>query len=152
MKIEKAHRADANNLTNLTIRSKDYWNYGAKQIQEWIDDLTITPNYIAKNEVFKLVLSDEVIGFYAFQPENKKLVKLNFLFLEPEFIGKGYGKLLMNDFLQRVRRMGLQKAILDSDPNAVKFYEQIGFKIVGKLKTKVEGRFLPIMEMDIKPL
>ncbi len=151
MKIEKAHRTDASELTQLTIRSKDYWNYGAKQIEEWRDDLTIKPKYIDENQVFKLIISNKLIGFYAFQPENKKNVKLNFLFVEPEFIGKGYGKLLMNNFLERIRKMDYKKVTLDSDPNAVEFYERIGFRIVGKLKTKVKDRFLPIMEMDIKP-
>ena len=151
MKIEKANRTDASELTELTIRSKDYWNYGEKQIQEWRGDLTIKPNYIDENQVFKLIISNKLIGFYAFQPENEKLVKLNFLFVEPEFIGKGYGKLIMDDFLARIKKMDYEKATLDSDPNAVEFYRRIGFRIVGKLKTKVKDRFLPIMEMEIKP-
>ncbi len=149
MKIEKAHHIDANELTDLTIRSKDHWNYGAKQIEEWKDDLTITPQYIDENQVFKLIISNELVGFYAFQPENETLVKLNFLFVEPKFIGKGYGKLLMNDFLDRIRKLDYKKVTLDSDPNAVVFYMRIGFSVIGQLKTKVKDRFLPIMEMDL---
>ncbi len=150
MKIEKAHRTDANALTELTIRSKDYWNYGAKQIEVWREDLTITPDYIDDNQIFKLIVSNNLVGFYAFRSEGKSLVKLHFLFVEPEYIGKGYGKALMDDFLERVRTTGYEKATLDSDPNAEKFYELLGFKTVGKMKTKVEGRFLPIMEMELK--
>ena len=32
-----------------------------------------------------------------------------------------------------------------------KFYEQLGFKVIGKLETSIKDRFLPIMEMKIKP-
>ena len=118
MKIEKANRTDANKITDLTIRSKDFWNYGAEQIAQWKDDLTITSEYIDKNEVFKLSIEKEIIGFYAFNSENKSTVKLNFLFLEPNFIGKGYGKILLNDFLKRMNETDYEKVTLDADPNA----------------------------------
>ncbi len=150
-KIEKAHRTDAEKITDLTIRSKNYWNYGDKQIMEWKDELTITPKYIDHNQVYKLTMNNELVGFYAFQPENEKIIKLNFLFIEPKCIGKGYGKILMNDFLKRIEKTDYEKITLDADPNAEKFYEKAGFKVVGKLKSSIKNRFLPIMEMEIKP-
>jgi len=151
MKIEKANRTDANKITDLTIRSKDFWNYGAEQIAQWKDDLTITSEYIDKNEVFKLSIEKEIIGFYAFNSENKSTVKLNFLFLEPNFIGKGYGKILLNDFLKRMNETDYEKVTLDADPNAEQFYARVGFKVVGKLKSSIKDRYLPIMEKEIKP-
>ena len=151
MKIEKANRTDAEKITDLTFRSKDYWNYGDKQIEEWKDDLTISSKYIDDNHVYKLTINDELIGFYAFQAENDKVVKLNFLFVEPKHIGAGYGKRLMVDFLKRIEKTNYEKVTLDADPNAEKFYKRIGFKVVGKLKSSIKDRFLPIMEMEIKP-
>ena len=151
MRIEKAYRTDAEKITDLTIRSKNYWNYGDQQIAEWKDELTITSKYIEDNEVYKLIITNELAGFYAFQSGNKKIVKLNFLFIEPKYIGKGYGKILMTDFLQRIKKTDCEKVTLDADPNAEKFYESIGFKVVGKLKSSIKDRFLPIMEMEIKP-
>ena len=52
MKIGKANKTDAEKITELAIRSKDYWNYGAKQIEEWRDGLTITSKYIDENQVY----------------------------------------------------------------------------------------------------
>ncbi len=150
-KIEKANRKDAEKITDLTIRSKNYWDYGDKQIAEWKDELTITSKYIDDNQVYKLTENYELVGFYAFKPENKKIIKLNFLFIEPRYIGKGYGKILITDFLQRIQGTSYEKITLEADPNAEKFYERVGFKVVGKLKTSIENRFLPIMEMEIKP-
>ncbi len=149
-KIEKANRTDAEKITNLTIRSKNYWNYGDKQIAEWKDELTITSKYVDDNQVYKLTKDNELIGFYAFQPKNNKIIKLNFLFIEPKYIGKEYGKLLMTDFLKRIEETDYEKITLDADPNAEKFYERVGFKTVGKLKSSIKNRFLPIMEMEIK--
>ncbi len=151
MKIEKAHRGDAEKITDLTIRSKNNWNYGDSQIAEWKDELTITSKYIDENQVYKLTINNELIGFYAFRPENNELVKLNFLFIEPKYIGKGHGKILITDFVKRIEKTGYKKATLDADPNAEKFYESVGFKVVGKLKSSIKDRFLPIMEIEIKP-
>ena len=152
MKIEKTGRPDAKVLTDLTIRSKSYWNYGKKQIEKWREELTITEKYIDENQIYKLVSDDILIGFYAYQPENETDIKLNYLFVEPKFIGKGYGKILITDFLKRVQNTEFKRVILDADPNAEKFYNGIGFRVIGKLKSTIKDRFLPIMEMEIKPV
>jgi GNAT superfamily N-acetyltransferase len=148
MKIEKAIKNDTNDLTELTIRSKSHWNYSKEQIEKWRDDLTVSETYILEKEVYKLINGNDLIGYYSYFRINDLDVKLENLFIEPKFIGKGFGKLLMTDFLQRIRKTKFEKIILDADPNVEKFYEQIGFKVVGKLKTSIKNRFLPIMEMN----
>ena len=151
MNVKKANRIDANEITELTMRSKNFWDYGKNQMEEWRDELTITPKYIDENQVFKIIKNDRLIGFYAYQSINSKLVKLNYLFVEPEFIGKGYGKILMKDFLKRIENNKYERVTLDADPNAERFYRSFGFDIIGKLKSSIKDRFLPIMELKIKP-
>ncbi|WP_299444335.1 GNAT family N-acetyltransferase [uncultured Aquimarina sp.] len=151
MKIEKAIKNDSNDLTELTIRSKSHWNYSKEQIEEWRDDLTVSEIYILEKEVYKLINRNDLIGYYSYFRINDLDVKLENLFIEPEFIRKGFGKMLMNDFLQRIQNAKFERIILDADPNVEKFYEKIGFKVIGKLETSIKNRFLPIMEMKIKP-
>mgnify|MGYP000105752806 CR=1 FL=1 len=152
MKIEKAILTDAKDLTELTIRSKSHWNYGEKQIEKWREELTITEKYIDENQIYKLVINSLLIGFYAYQPENKTDIKLNYLFVEPKYIGKGYGKILMADFFQRIEKSEFDRVILDADPNAENFYSKLGFSVIGELKSSIKDRFLPIMEFKIKPV
>lgn len=152
MKIKKSTSIDAKDLTELTIRSKSFWEYGEEQIEKWKEELTVTERYIDENQIYKLLVDDLMIGFYAYQAENETDIKLNFLFVEPEFIGKGYGKILMNDFLKRIGNSKYKRVILDADPNAEKFYSGLGFRIIGKLKSSIKDRFLPIMELEIKPV
>ncbi|CAM1360416.1 GNAT family N-acetyltransferase [Tenacibaculum xiamenense] len=149
MKVEKANENDSELLTQLTIRSKDHWNYGAKQISEWKEDLKVSSEYIRNNHVYKLVETNKILGFYAFEIINKEKIKLNFLFIEPEFIGKGYGKKLLTHFLLRIKQDGFKKAYLDADPNAEVFYKRNGFKSVGKIESSIKNRFLPIMEIEL---
>ncbi len=150
MTIEKARKKDARILTDLTIRSKSYWDYSAEQIMSWKDDLTITTAYIDKNEVYKLTNKHNIIiGYYSYIILNNAVIKLDNLFIDPPYIGHDYGTLLMNDFLKRIKSLKFEKVTLDADPNAEKFYHKFGFKTVGKLKSTVENRFLPIMEIKI---
>jgi N-acetylglutamate synthase-like GNAT family acetyltransferase len=149
MKIEEAKTFDVNELTELTIRSKSHWNYSKKQIEEWKDDLTITSDYINEKEVYKLIDNKSLIGYYSYFKLNEIDIKMENLFIEPKYIGQGYGKFLMSDFLQRIKEAGFKKVTLDADPNAEKFYSYIGFHIVGQLESSVKDRFLPIMEMEI---
>lgn len=148
MIIEKATGKDASVLTELTVRSKSYWDYSDELIESWSEDLKVSSDYILEKEVYKLIIDDALIGYYSYFKLNDDEVKLENLFIEPNFIGKGYGKLLMLDFTQRIKN-DFKKVTLDADPNAEDFYTKIGFKVVGKLKSSIKDRFLPIMEMRI---
>ena len=56
----------------------------------------------------------------------------------------------MNDFLQKMKKENIKKIILDSEPNAEKFYAKIGFKKIGEFETSIKNRFMPIMELELK--
>lgn len=149
LKIEEAQKKDAEAFTELTLRSMNYWNYGAEQIEKWRDKLTISSKHINENQIYKLLVAEDLVGFYSYKEEKNYVAKLNYLFVEPKCIGSGYGKTLMNDFLNRLKKEKYEKVVLDSDPNAEKFYQYFGFKTIGKLETSIKDRFLAIMEMDI---
>lgn len=149
MDIQQAIKRDAIELTALCIRSKSYWNYDQKNIKEWEASLTITKEYIQNNSVYKLLTNETLVGFYAYYQENKTDVRLDFLFIDPKFIGKNYGRSLMIHFLTRVKKLNFKRIILDADPNAKDFYSKFGFRVTDQLKSSIEGRFLPIMELKL---
>jgi len=147
MKIKKAITKDAKELTLLTIRSKSYWDYSQKQIADWENDLTITEEYITEKQVYKLMKEHQIIGYYSFFSIDDSDLKLENLFIEPSYIGKGIGKKLMSDFFSRIETIQFKRVILYSDPNSEKFYSKLGFEVIGKLETSIKNRYLPIMEM-----
>ena len=149
MKIEKVKNIDNIELSELTVRSKSHWNYSSEQIEKWQIDLTVSAEYVDKNEVWKLKEDDKLIGYYSFIIMNSKKVKLDNIFIDPEFIGRGYGKILMEYFFKQVKNKGLKNIYLDSDPHAEKFYLNLGFKVIGQLESSIKNRFLPIMELKI---
>lgn len=140
---------DSDILTQITKKSKAYWGYSKEQIENWSGLLTVTKKYIESNYVFKLKLDNTIIGYYSYFYLSEKEVKLDNLFVLPKYIGSGFGKLLMNDFLYRIKISDITTIILDSEPNAEKFYESFGFVKVGQIETSIRDRYLPIMKLEI---
>lgn len=109
MKIIKAEVTDNEILTTITKNLKAYWGFSEDILKEWEHLLKVTKNYIEKNNVFKLVLNDQTIGYYSYFPTTENTIKLDNIFILPEFIGKGFGKILMTDFLEKVKQAVLTK-------------------------------------------
>lgn len=149
MIIEKAIPNDHEILTEITKKSKAYWGYSEEQILKWSNNLTITQDYIKCNAVFKLIANNIIVGYYSFIPEEEKSIKLDNLFILPQYIGKGFGKYLMIDFLNRMKEIKIEKITLDSEPNAELFYSKMGFVKIGEFETSIKNRFMPIMEMNL---
>jgi GNAT superfamily N-acetyltransferase len=149
MKIEYANVEDNEILTEITKKSKAYWGYSEEQLLKWKDNLTISKGYIETNSVFKLVNDDAIVGYYSFIIKEEKIAILDNLFVLPEYIGKGFGKYLMYDFLDRMKNGKFEKITLDAEPNAEDFYLKFGFKKIGAFETSIKNRFMPIMEMKL---
>lgn len=149
MDIKRANTDDNEVLTTITKKSKAHWGYSEEQILKWNDNLTISKEYIENNSVFKLVNGNEIIGYYSYIIKEPKNVLFDNLFVLPEYIGKGFGKYLMSDFLDRMKNENFEKITLDSEPNAEEFYLKMGFKKIGEFETSIKNRFMPIMEMNL---
>ncbi len=150
MTIEKAISSDHQILTEITKKSKAYWGYSDEQIENWSQFLTVTQGYINENIVYKVIIEDKLAGYYSFLYQDEKTVKLDNLFVLPEYIGKGFGKILMNHFLLEINKTIVNKIILNSEPNAELFYAKLGFIKIGEIETSIKNRFMPVMELNIK--
>ena len=149
MKITQAINKDYAVLTAITIRSKAFWGYTTAQIEGWRHELTITKEYIDRNQVYVLRHDQQLLGYYALDHITKAKAKIDFLFINPEELGKGYGKQLCTDLIKRAKTMGYETITVDADPNAEAFYKKLGFETVGKLESSIKNRFLPIMELRL---
>ena len=133
-------------LTEISFVSKKYWNYSDEWMEIWKDDLTITENFITNNYVYHLENdANEIVGFYAFVKFDN-YIELDSLFVSPEYIGKGFGNILMTDFLSKVNEIDFNYKKLKAEPFAEIFYKKYGFETVElQLSSKIENRYLPIM-------
>ena len=96
--IRHAKKSQAEILTKISFKSKGYWGYPRKYFDRWSDKLTITSDYIRKNDVFVFENENngETIGYYSIVELEDDIevsgIKINkgfwleHMFIEPEFI------------------------------------------------------------------
>lgn len=149
MFFRRAQIADSTILSNLAYKSKAYWGYTEDFIQQCKDKdaLTVTKDYLEKNTVYLIENDNKVIAFYSFAINEQKL---DALFLDPDYIGKGIGKIIWNHLLNKAKELELSEFTIDSDPNAEGFYLKMGAKNIGSTPSTVfPQRSLPLLKVKV---
>lgn len=148
--IQRANPEQADQLTHIAMAAKAHWGYPDHWMEIWQPQLTFSPEYFMENESWAAVVNESLVGFYTLQVKNGKSWIEN-LWVLPEFIGKGIGKMLFLHAVELSRRRGNRVLQLEADPNALGFYEKMGMHKVGERRSEVDGhlRILPLMEMNL---
>ena len=152
LNIRKAHTEDAPALTAIAHEAKRHWGYPEHWIQHWQDDLTISPDFVAANQVYVAEgESNDLLGFYALIIHEDK-AELDHLWVAPEHIGTGVGKALFIHAMQRAAGRNVSEVEILSDPNAEGFYRKMGAHRIGETVSEIEGqpRALPRLTVDLK--
>ena len=150
LQIRRAFPEEATALSEIAFAAKAHWGYPERWLEIWKPQLTFSPEYFKQYESWVAEEHGLPIAFYTLQEKDGNAWIEN-LWVSPECIGKGVGKML---FLHAVRlsgQRGYQILQLEADPNAVRFYEKMGMRRIGARHSKVESqpRILPIMEIRL---
>lgn len=150
IQIRHAVPEDAGKLTEIAIAAKRHWNYPERWIQIWIPQLTFKPEDISSSEIFVAMVDGEMAGFYRLIKNPPRAV-LEDLWVAPNFMGRGIGKVLFEHAASICRSVNVTAMELDADPNAQGFYEKMRMHKIGEKKTEVDGqpRILPVMEIKL---
>jgi len=137
-------------LTEIAHAAKRYWGYSENWIEHWKDDLTITPDFIANNEMYVAVAGEEIAGCCALVLSDTQ-AELEHMWIRPEHMGNGVGRALFQQIVKRAAQLGATGLELSSDPNAEGFYKRMGATRVGEVRAEIEGqpRVLPRMSVDL---
>ena len=147
--IIKAELTDHTVLSIITKASKAYWGYSHQQMELWDEELTITHGYIKQNIVYKYLQNEIPVAYYSMIKQSEKVIKMDNLFVLPDWIGKGIGKIMLDHSLVDAKENRYEEMVLDADPNAYLFYEKYGFEIIGKKKTSIKDRYMPSMRKKL---
>jgi len=152
LNIRNAYLHEASYLSDLSVRSKAYWGYSDDFMEACREDLTVSPEYIASSLVFVLEEGDAIKGFMGLEQEGDCCL-LKDLFIEPEAIGKGYGRVLWGYLIKAAKDLGVRKVTIHSEPYAENFYLLMGAKRIGEIESTVfQGRKLPLLEVEMSSL
>lgn len=138
-------------MTEIAHNAKRHWGYPEHWIKHWQDDLTISPDFVAANQVYVAELAGELLGFYALIIRNDK-AELDHLWVAPAHIGTGVGKELFVHAMQTAARENISEVEILSDPNAEGFYRKMGAHHIGETVSEIDGqpRALPRLTVDPK--
>jgi GNAT superfamily N-acetyltransferase len=151
LRIRKALTEDAATLTTIAHDAKRHWGYPEHWIKHWQDDLTISPDFVAANQVYVAEHDNELLGFYALIIRSEK-AELDHLWVAPAHLGTGVGKELFLHAMQTAARRNIPEVGISSDPNAEGFYRKMGAHRIGETVSEIDGqpRTLPRLTVDPK--
>jgi len=150
LNIRNAKIDEADSLTNIAIKSEAYWGYDFDYMEKFKFFYKVTEEFISKNSTFLLEEDKNIIGFCGVLIEND-VTYLEYLFIEPKYIGKGYGKLLWNHLVEYCKITGLKELSIVTSPQAKGFYVKMGAVPCGEVESLLKkGRIIPRLIYTVK--
>ncbi|WP_425619064.1 GNAT family N-acetyltransferase [Anatilimnocola sp. NA78] len=142
--------ADGQTLTELAREGKRHWGYPEPWLEAWRDTLAVTPEYIESNDVLCCEETGQTIGFIAFTRADSQ-PWLDHFWLRMSLIGTGRGAQLFRLAVRHLRGLGVERLMIESDPNAEGFYLHMGCRRVGSSVSRLTGmeRVLPVLSYDV---
>lgn len=141
--IRRAKVCDSETLTNIAIKSEAYWGYDSDFMERFKKAYKITEDFISNNPTFVIREDENVVGFYGVIIAEDE-TSLEYLFIEPKSIGKGYGKALWNHMINTCKKLDVKKIEIVSGPQAKGFYTKLGAVPAGEVASLViKGRKVP---------
>lgn len=147
--IRDARPDEASALEALQRRSSDVWEEYRAQLAAHPDAIEPPQRAIADGRV--RVAVDAVgrrLGFSVVLPISGGRCELDDLFVEPDSMGRGVGRLLVADVATRAAAAGASHVVVIANPNALGFYERLGFEITGRASTRFGDA--PRMSLELR--
>lgn len=128
-------------LSALCLRSKAYWGYDAAFMAACADELTLTEEDLS-DALVVAAQGETPIGVAQVSYDGD--CYLEKLFVDPNHMGHGAGRILFKWAVQAAGGLGASTMIVEADPDAVPFYEKMGCVAVGDVASgSIPGRRIP---------
>lgn len=149
VRIRPARIEEAELLTRISLQAKNSWGYPNTWLEAWSEEITITHEMINEWITFVVEVDGQVVAGWSRSPCESETTSPGVLFVSPEQMGKGYGRLLGEAVIKEAKLRGLKRLTIEADPNAVSFYEKIGGKVIGEQASLlIPNRILPIIRFE----
>jgi GNAT superfamily N-acetyltransferase len=152
--IRAARLEEAPELSELCVCSKAVWGYDETFMALARAALQVRPEQIDAGDVWVAAAADgSIAGIVVLGPSTEpRTLDLEKLFVAPQRIRNGVGRMLLAYAVAEARRRGARRLTILSDPYAASFYEGSGAIRIGVAPSDaVPGRMLPLFEIGLDP-
>ena len=138
-------------INALILRSKAHWGYGADMMARMAQVLRLDTEAAGEGRAICALVDGAPVGVaqlsIPYQGERGCAIQLDLLFIAPEAIGTGLGRLLYSWALDQARAAEATRLDILSDPYALSFYTAMGARHVeDRASEAILGRMLPWLE------
>ena len=135
-------------LRDIAIAAKSYWGYEMDRVRRWATSVDLTDAGLRAKDFYVAEIAGSAVGWAALVPGDVACW-LDDLWIEPEWIGRGVGRLLFQHAAGRARELGATRMEWEAEPNALGFYEKMGGRYARDSEPSAWGRVNPIMSVEL---
>jgi ribosomal protein S18 acetylase RimI-like enzyme len=146
--IRDARAEEAFALESLQRRASDVWEEYRAQLEAHPDAIAPPHQAIVEGRVRVAVdATGRPLGFSAVLRVENGRCELDDLFVEPDAMRRGVGRMLVDDVATRAAAAGASYVDVVANPNALGFYARLGFAVTGRASTRFGSA--PRMTLDL---
>ena len=146
--IRPAELFEAGILTDLASKSEAYWGYDSDFMKKFGEVYKVTEDFLCKNTTFIISENDAIIGFYSVSTGEEEC-SLEYFYIDPRNIGKGYGRILCEHMMEYCKKLGIKEIFAVTSPQAKEFYEKMGAVQVAEVESLLKkGRVIPKLKFS----
>ena len=114
------------------------------------EELTHNSDLItASLEAIVACVDEKIVGYFTLIRRDDDSIELDFMFVLVESMGQGIGRAMMHEAIRLARSYEAEHLWLIADPQAVGFYEKFGAKQVSNHQSRIPGRTIPVMRIEL---
>lgn len=116
--MRPAQCSDAPLLSELAFRSKAYWGYSEEFMEACREELSVSAEDIEHpaRDYVVCEVGGSVVGYCSIEQISQSQCELEALFVEPQHIGCGYGRLLIEAAKLWASQRGARSLLIQGDP------------------------------------
>jgi GNAT superfamily N-acetyltransferase len=138
-------------LREIAFASKSHWGYDLERVRQWAALGDFSPEALREKEIFVAEVAGEAVGWAAIIPRGE-VCWLDDLWISPEWMGRGLGRLLFQRAATRGLELGASRIEWEAEPHAIGFYEKMGGRYLRDGEPSIWGRANAVMGVDLSGL
>jgi len=151
LSVRRARPDEASALSSLAIASKAHWQYTPAQLAAWKKGLVVSPEMVDALPAYVAEVGAVMAGFFVLVPDGARW-KLEHFWVHPELMSRGVGRRMLASATAIAAQGGATSVLVESDPNAERFYMACGAERNGELAAPIAGapnRVLPLLILSV---